>query len=36
MKHLGKTPFFRGPNGEIVPGSIAEVSYLLSAGLISG
>src|ERR1700745_671665 len=33
MKHFGKTPCFRGPNGEIVPGSIAEVSYLHLGGL---
>jgi pimeloyl-ACP methyl ester carboxylesterase len=33
MKHLGKTPFFRGPNGEIVPGSIAEINYLRLGGL---
>ena len=25
MKHLGKTPPFRGSNGEILPGSIAEI-----------
>ena len=25
MKHLGKTAPFRGPKGEILPGSIAEI-----------
>jgi pimeloyl-ACP methyl ester carboxylesterase len=33
MKHLGKTPFFRGPNGEILPGSLAETGYLRLGGL---
>lgn len=33
MKHLGKTPPFRGPHGEPVPGSIAEVNYLRLGGL---
>ena len=33
MKHLGKTPPFRGPKGELVPGSIAEVEYLRLGGL---
>jgi pimeloyl-ACP methyl ester carboxylesterase len=33
MKRLGKTPPFRGPGGEIVPGSIAEVRYLHLGGL---
>jgi pimeloyl-ACP methyl ester carboxylesterase len=33
MKHLGKTPPFRGPRGEIVPGSIAEIAYLRLGGL---
>ena len=28
MKHPGKTPPFRGPRGEAVPGSIAEIKYL--------
>jgi pimeloyl-ACP methyl ester carboxylesterase len=28
MKHLGKTQAFRGPDGSILPGSIAEVRYL--------
>jgi pimeloyl-ACP methyl ester carboxylesterase len=33
MKHLGTTPPFRGPTGESVPGSIAEVDYLQLGGL---
>lgn len=33
MKHLGKTPPFRGPRGELVPGSIAEMNYLRLGGL---
>ena len=33
MKHRGKTPPFRGPKGEILPGSIAEISYLRLGGL---
>ncbi len=33
MKHLGKTPPFRGPQGEILPGSIAEIGYLRLGGL---
>jgi pimeloyl-ACP methyl ester carboxylesterase len=33
MKHLGKTPPFRGPNGEILRRSIAEVAYLQLGGL---
>ena len=28
MTHPGKTPPFRGPRGEAVPGSIAEIKYL--------
>jgi hypothetical protein len=28
MRHLGKTPPFRGPHGELVPGSIAEIQHL--------
>jgi pimeloyl-ACP methyl ester carboxylesterase len=32
MKHSGKTRPFRGPNGEVVPGSIAEVNYLTLGG----
>ena len=27
MKHPGKTPPFRGPRAEAVPGSIAEIKY---------
>src|SRR5216110_3187981 len=27
MRHLGKTPPFRGPHGEVVAGSIAEIAY---------
>jgi pimeloyl-ACP methyl ester carboxylesterase len=33
MKHLGKAPPFRGPNGEVVPGSIAEIRYLRLGGV---
>lgn len=33
MKHLGKTPSFRGPHGEPVPGSIAEIRYLRIGGM---
>lgn len=33
MKRPGKTPPFQGPNGEPVPGSIAEVNYLRLGGL---
>ena len=33
MKHLGKTPPFRGPKGELVPGSIAKINYLRLGGL---
>lgn len=33
MKHPGKTPPFRGPEGEILPGSIAEIGYLRLGGL---
>jgi pimeloyl-ACP methyl ester carboxylesterase len=32
VKHLGKTPPFRGPDGEILPNSIAEISYLRLGG----
>ncbi|MFO0698605.1 MAG: alpha/beta hydrolase [Nitrospira sp.] len=32
MKHRGTTPAFRGPDGEILPGSIAEISYLRLGG----
>lgn len=33
MRRLGKTPPFRGPHGELVPGSIAEVGYRQLGGL---
>lgn len=33
MKHRGKTRPFRGPNGETLPGSIAEIGYLLLGGI---
>jgi len=33
MKHLGRTPPFRGPLGDPVPGSIAEINYLRLGGL---
>ena len=33
MKHPGKTPPFRGRNGEILPGSVAEINYLRLGGL---
>jgi pimeloyl-ACP methyl ester carboxylesterase len=33
MKHLGKTRPFRGPKGEVIPGSIAEVKYLHLGGI---
>ena len=33
MNHLGKTPPFRGPHGDLVPGSIAEVAYRRLGGL---
>jgi pimeloyl-ACP methyl ester carboxylesterase len=33
MKHPGKTPPFRGPDGGILPGSIAEVRYVNLGGL---
>jgi pimeloyl-ACP methyl ester carboxylesterase len=33
MKHQGTTPAFRGPKGEILPGSIAEIGYLRLGGL---
>ena len=32
MKHLGKTPPFRGPDGGILPNSVAEISYLRLGG----
>ena len=31
-----KTPPFRGPDGEVLPGSIAEVAYRRLAGSING
>jgi pimeloyl-ACP methyl ester carboxylesterase len=30
---MGKTPPFRGPHGEVVPDSIAEIAYRRLAGL---
>ena len=33
MRRLGKTPPFRGPHGEVAPGSIAEVAYRRLGGL---
>jgi pimeloyl-ACP methyl ester carboxylesterase len=33
MKHLRKTPTHRAPDGEMIPGSIAEVHYLSLGGL---
>ena len=33
MKHLGRTPPFREPHGEVVPGSIAEIAYHRLGGL---
>jgi len=33
MKHPGKTPPFRGLNGEILPGSISEIGYFRLGGL---
>ena len=33
MRRLGRTPAFRGPRGEVVPGSIAEVTYRRLGGL---
>jgi pimeloyl-ACP methyl ester carboxylesterase len=33
VSHLGKTPPFRGPHGEVVPDSIAEVAYRRLGGL---
>lgn len=32
MKHLGKTPPFRGPDGAISPDGIAEIAYLRLSG----
>jgi len=33
MKHLGRTEPFRGPGGQVVPGSVAEVHYLRLGGV---
>lgn len=33
MRKLGKTPPFRGPDGEIVSGSVAEIAYRRLGGL---
>jgi pimeloyl-ACP methyl ester carboxylesterase len=33
MRHPGTTRPFRGPDGEVLPGSIAEVSYLRLGGI---
>jgi len=33
MRHLGKTAPFRGPHGEVVSGSIAEIAYFQLGGL---
>ena len=33
MKHLGKTAPFRAPDGSVLPGSVAEVSYLQLGGI---
>ncbi|HVY92090.1 MAG TPA: alpha/beta hydrolase [Bryobacteraceae bacterium] len=33
MRHLGNTPVFRLPSGEIVPGSIAEIRYYSIGGM---
>ncbi|HZJ56458.1 MAG TPA: alpha/beta hydrolase [Myxococcaceae bacterium] len=33
MKHLGRTQPYRGPDGSILPGSIAEVRYLRLGGV---
>jgi pimeloyl-ACP methyl ester carboxylesterase len=33
MRHAGKTPPFRGPRGEPIPGSIAEARYLQIGGI---
>jgi pimeloyl-ACP methyl ester carboxylesterase len=33
MRHLGRTPPFRGPHREVVPGSIAEIAYRRLGGI---
>jgi len=33
VRRLGKTPPFLGPDGEVVPGSIAEIAYLRLGGI---
>jgi pimeloyl-ACP methyl ester carboxylesterase len=33
MRRLGRTPPFRGPKGEVIPGSIAEINYFRLGGL---
>ena len=33
MKHRGRTPPFRGPRGDIIPGSIAEIRFLRLGGI---
>jgi pimeloyl-ACP methyl ester carboxylesterase len=33
MKHPGKTPPFRGPNGERIPNSVSEIAYLRLGGV---
>jgi pimeloyl-ACP methyl ester carboxylesterase len=33
MRRSGKSPLFRGPDGEVVPGSIAEIAYRQLGGL---
>ena len=33
MRHLGKTPPFRGPHGELVSGSIAEIAHRQLGGI---
>ena len=33
MRQLGKTPAFRGPDGAVLPGSIAEIAYRPLGGL---
>jgi hypothetical protein len=32
MKRSGKTPPFRGPDGQALPGSVAEIKYLRLGG----